>query len=239
MMRIWTLTLFLTRDLFRSLAGVVPLAAALAFGLIAFEYGMDQAQFTTVAGVGTGAICLLTGLLLASRANRASSYVLVARLPWRGELLVALVLGSLLITAALTLLITGGNLLAGRLTLEFPSVLWILPTWLPLWLLMAVLALPLSALAGQNGSEIVGWVLLTALLVANDQKARLQERGLDWLARGITAILWPVNTLLSQASAGSHGRSYFFAMGLTLAYAGLAFAFAVSSLTSKDLLWAE
>jgi hypothetical protein len=207
MMRIWTLTLFLTRDLFRSLAGVVPLAAALAFGLIAFEYGMDQAQFTTVAGVGTGAICLLTGLLLASRANRASSYVLVARLPWRGELLVALVLGSLLITAALTLLITGGNLLAGRLTLEFPSVLWILPTWLPLWLLMAVLALPLSALAGQNGSEIVGWVLLTALLVANDQKARLQERGLDWLARGITAILWPVNTLLSQASAGSHGRS--------------------------------
>jgi hypothetical protein len=239
MMRIWTLTLFLIRDLFRSLAGVVPLVAALAFGLIAFEYGMDQAQYITVTGVGTGAISLLTGLLLASRANRASSYVLVARLPWRGELLAALVVGSLLITAMLTLLITGGNLLANRLTLEFPSILWIFPTWLPFWLLMATLALPLSPLAGQSSSEVVAWVLLTALLVANDQKARLQERGMDWLVRGIVAILWPVNTLLSQASAGIHGRSYFLAMALTLAYAGLAFVLAVSSLTSKDLLWAE
>jgi hypothetical protein len=239
MTRIWTLTVFLIRDLFRSLAGVVPLAAGLAFGLIAFEYGMDQTQYIMVAGVGTGAICLITGLLLASRANRASSYVLVARLPWRGELLVALVVGSLLITATLTLLITGGNLLANRLTLEFPSILWILPTWLPFWLLMAALALPLSPLAGQNGSEIVSWVLLTALLVANDQKARLQERGLNWLAQGIVAILWPVNTLLSQASAGIHGRSYFLAVALTLAYAGLAFGLAVGSLTSKDLLWAE
>jgi ABC-type thiamin/hydroxymethylpyrimidine transport system permease subunit len=116
MKRIWTIMLCLIRDLFLSLAGIVPLAAALAFGQIAFEYGMDQAQFITVAGLGTGGICLLTTLLLAGRANRAWAYLLLARLRSRGELLAGLVLGGLLVTAVLSLLITAGNLALGRLT---------------------------------------------------------------------------------------------------------------------------
>ena len=60
MRRTWVLARFFVSDLFRSLAGIVPLAAALAFGVIAFEYGMDQPQFITVAGLGTCAICCLT-----------------------------------------------------------------------------------------------------------------------------------------------------------------------------------
>ena len=120
MNRIVTLTSFLIRDLFRSLAGIVPLACTLAFGLIAFEYGMDQPQFITVAGVGMGAICLATTLVLASRANRASSFLLVARLHRRTELLAALVLSSLAITTALALLMALANLLAGRLSSGLP-----------------------------------------------------------------------------------------------------------------------
>ena len=104
MRRSFTLTSFLIQDLFRSLAGILPLASTLAFGLIAFEYGMDQPQFTTVAGVGMGAICLATALVLASRANRATSFFFVARLHRRTELLVALLLGSLVITAVLSLI---------------------------------------------------------------------------------------------------------------------------------------
>ena len=73
MSRTWVLTRFLVRELFASLAGIAPLGAAVAFGLIAFEYGMDQAQFITVGGVGIGAICFLTSLLLAGRADRACS----------------------------------------------------------------------------------------------------------------------------------------------------------------------
>ena len=239
MNRIWTLTLFLVRDLFLSLAGIAPLAAALAFGLIAFEYGMDQPQFITVAGIGIACICLWTTLLLAGRANRATSYPLVARLGQRAELLAALVLGSLGITALLAILITAANLLAGRLTLEFPSVLWILPTWLALWLLAATLALPLSALVGRGGSHLAGWVLFTALLIANDQKSRLQAYRLEWLTRAVTAILWPVNTLLTQASAGIHDRSFFLALGLTLTYAALLFGLAAQLFAGKDLLWTE
>jgi hypothetical protein len=239
MKRPWTLAWFLVRDLFRSLAGIVPLAAGLVFGILAFEYGMDQAQFITVAGVGIGATCMLTALLLASRANRAASYLLVARLHNRSELLVALVLSSLGITAVLAVLITVGNLLAGRLTLDFPSGLWILPSWLALWLLAVALALPLSALVSRGGSHLAGFLMLAVLLVANDQKAMLRSRDLDWLVRAVNTVLWPVNTLLARASAGIHDRTYFLALVLTLAYAASLFVLAVQLFADKDLLWTE
>jgi hypothetical protein len=239
MRRIWTLTRFLIGDLFRSLAGIVPLAAALVFGVIAFEYGMDQAQFITVAGVGFGTICLLTTLLLASRANRASSYLLLARLYSRTELLLALAMGGLGITIVLAVLVTSANLLAGRLTLVFPSALWILPSWLILWLLAVVLALPLSALVGRAGSHLVGYVTLAVLLVANDQKRMLRSRDLGWLVRIVNTVLWPVNTLLARASAGSHDRLYYLALVLTLAYALSLFILSAQLFADKDLLWTE
>jgi hypothetical protein len=239
MRRTRTLTWFLVRDLFRSLAGIVPLAAALVFGVIAFEYGMDQAQFITVAGVGFGTICLLTTLLLASRANRASSYLLMARLRSRTELLLAVAMGGLGITIVLAVLVTSANLLAGRLALDLPSALWILPSWLVLWLLAVALALPLSALVGRAGSHLVGYVTLAVLLVANDQKVMLMNRDMDWLVRIVNTVLWPVNTLLARASAGSHDRHYFLALVLTLAYALSLFILSAQIFVDKDLLWTE
>lgn len=239
MSRVSTLTSYLILDLSRSLAGVVPLALALAFGIIAFEYGMDQAQFITVAGIGMGGICLVTALLLASRADRASSYLLVGRLHWRAELLVAIVLASMAVTAVLGLLVGVANLLAGRLTLEFPSALWILPTWLPLWLLAATLALPLSSLVERGGSHLIGYVLVVGLLIANDRKAFLIRNGIDWLAQLITSALWPINTLAGQASAGIHGSDYMMALALTCIYALLLFTLATALFGDKDLLWSE
>jgi hypothetical protein len=239
MNRIWTITLCLIRDLFLSLAGIVPLAAALAFGQIAFEYGMDQAQFITVAGLGTGGICLFTTLLLAGRANRAWSYLLLARLRSRGELLAGLVLGGLLVTGILSLLITAANLALGRLTLDFPSALWIVPTWLNLWLLAAALALALSSLTSRAGSHLAAYTLLTALLLANDRKAWLQFHGFVGLSRAVAAILWPVSTLLAQASNGLHDRTFFLALAGVLAYAVLVFGWSQQTFRTKDLLWTE
>jgi hypothetical protein len=237
--RIFTLTSFLIQDLFRSLAGIVPLASTLAFGLIAFEYGMDQPQFTTVAGVGMGAICLATALVLASRANRATSFLFVARLHRRTELLAALLLGSLVITAVLSLIMALANLLAGRLTLEFPSAIWIPPTWLPLWLLAAALALPLSGLVGRGGSHLAGYLLLAGLLTANDRQAFLTRHGMDWLSRAVETVFWPVGTLLDRASAGVHDLDYFLAWALTCAYAVLLWGLAAHLFDDKDLLWSE
>jgi hypothetical protein len=239
MSRIWTLTRFLIGDLIRSLAAIVPLAAAVAFGLIAFEYGMDQSQFITVAGIGIGAICLLTTLLLASRANRASTYPLLARLRHRAELLAALVLSGLIITILLALLIALPNLIAGRLTLEFPSMLWIGPTWLALWLMASALALPLSSLTARAGSHLVGYALVTLLLVANDRKAMLKARDMDWLVTVVTILLWPVSTLMARASAGVHDRLYFLALALVVLSALFFFTLAAQFLANKDLLWAE
>jgi len=239
MRRIVVLAAILVRDLFRSLAGIVPLAAALAFGLIAFEYGMDQAQFITVAGVGTGSLGVLTTLLLASRANRGWFYPLIARLERRSELPAALVVGGLAVTALLAVLITAGNLAAGRLSLHLPSALWILPTWLAAWLLGLCLALPLSTLIAQGGSHLAGWVLLSALLVTQDQKVNLQAHGLELLVRAVGVVLWPITTLLARASAGIHDQDYFLALGLTLAFGAVLFVLAVGSFEDKDLLWPE
>jgi hypothetical protein len=237
--RMKPLTSFLIRDLSRSLAGVVPLALALAFGIIAFEYGMDQAQFITVAGIGIGAICLVTALLLASRANRASFYLIVARLHRRAELLAAVVVSSFAITTVLGLAVAIANLLTGRLTLDFPSALWVLPTWLPLLLLAATLGLALSGLVERGGSHLFGYALLAGLLIANDRKSFLVQHGMNWLARIVEAILWPLNTLVGQASAGMHGREYVLAWALTSGYAFLLFALAATLFEDKDLLWSE
>jgi hypothetical protein len=239
MNRTWIVARFLTRDLFLSLSAIVPVAAALTFGLIAFEYGMDQAQFLTVAGLGTGTICLLTALLLAARANHAWFYPLLARLPRRGELLAAIVLASMGITALLALLMTIANLAAGRLTLSMPGALWLLPTWFTLWLLAAALALPLAALTSRGGSHLVVWALFAALLVSYDQKSRLLSPGLEWAARLPIITFWPVSTLLARASAGVHDGSYFLALLLTLVYGLLLFALAAQLFGNKDLLWAE
>jgi hypothetical protein len=48
-----------------------------------------------------------------------------------------------------------------------------------------------------------------------------------------------MSTLLAQASAGIHDRSYLVALALVLAYAVLIFALAAQLFAGKDLLWSE
>jgi hypothetical protein len=239
MNRPFVLSVHVILDLFLSVAGIVPLAAALAFGMIAFEYGMDQAQYVTVGGVGTLAICFLTTQILASRSNRASTYLLLARMRRRAELLTSLVLAGFGITVVLAALIALGNLLTDRLTLELPSALWILPSWLPLLLMGASLGLALSGLVSRDGSHLLGYMLLAGLLVIHDQSSVLATRGFSWLPEAVSTILWPVNTLLAHASMGALDREYFLAGALTLGYAALLYFVAVALFRRKDLVWSE
>jgi hypothetical protein len=117
--------------------------------------------------------------------------------------------------------------------------LWIPLAWLPLWLLAAALALPLSSLVGRRGSYLVGYLLLAGLLIANDRKVFLTRHGIDWLSRIVDAVLWPVSTLLARASAGIYNPDSILAGALTCAYAVLLFGLAASLFCDKDLLWSE
>ena len=239
MSRVWVLTGYLVRALFGSLAGLAPLAAAVAFGFIAFEYGMDQAQLITVGGLGIGAIGFLATLLMAGKADRASTYLLAGRLHSRAELLAAIGAGGWCVTWALALGIVAANLLAGRLTLSWPSLLWIVPTWSVLWLFTSALALALSGLVGRGASSMLGYVLLVALLVANDRRTELAERGAGWAVRIVERLTWPVGTLLAQASSGLYGRTYLVALTLLLLVAVALFLLADYLFRDKDLLWSE
>jgi len=239
MKRILTTALFLVRDLFASLAGLVVPALSLTFYAIAFQYGMDQPQFITVAGVALGALALLTVLLLAARANRASFYPFVARLHRRAELLLAIGAGSLLITGVVAVLMAAAALAQNKLTLDWPSALWIVPTWLSLWAMAAALGLLLTPLTGRDGSHLLGYLLLTVLLVAHDRRWLLDQMRVQWAGRALSAVLWPPATLLAQASANLHTRPYYLAAGLTLAYALLLLAVAAQLFARKDLIWAE
>jgi len=239
MSRLWTLTLYLVRELFGALAGIVPLAAAVAFGLIAFEYGMDQAQLITVGGLGIGTIGFLATLLLAGKADRAASFPILGRLRRRAELLGSILVGGLGITWILAIAIVVANLLAGRLTLSSPSLLWIMPTWTAVWLFVTALALSLSALVSRNGSNLLGYLLVVAVLVANDRKADLLDRGAGWAVRIVERLVWPVGTLLSRASAEVHDQTYFAAAAATLACAAALFLLAAFLFRDKDLLWSE
>jgi hypothetical protein len=55
----------------------------------------------------------------------------------------------------------------------------------------------------------------------------------------VEAVLWPVKTILAQASAGIYDLDYALAWALTCAYAVLLFVLAVSLFDDKDLLWSE
>ncbi|HNS51932.1 MAG TPA: hypothetical protein PKO09_12215 [Anaerolineae bacterium] len=239
MSRIWVLTGYLVRALFGSLAGVAPLAAAVTFGLIAFEYGMDQAQLFTVGGLGIGVIGFLATLLLAGKADRAASYLLVGRLRSRTELLAAIGAGGWCITWALALGIVSVNLLAGRLTLSWPSLLWLVPTWSVLWLLTSALAVALSGLVSRGASNLLGYLLLVVILVANDRQTELLERGASWAVRIAERVTWPVGALLAEASAGVHGRTYLLALALVLFLAAALFLLAAYLFRDKDVLWSE
>ena len=239
MSRPWTLTLYLARELSGALAGIVPLAAAVAFGLIAFEYGMYQAQLITVGGLGIGTIGFLATLLLAGRADRAATFPMLGRLRWRAELLGSILAGGLGITWILAIAIVLANLLAGRLTLSWPSLLWIVPTWTALWLFSTALALSLSALVSRNGSNLLGYLLVVAVLVGNDRKADLVDRGAGWAVRIVERVVWPVGTLLSRASTEMHDETYFVAAAATLASAAGLFLLAAFLFRDKDLLWSE
>jgi hypothetical protein len=238
--RIAVISLFLARNLFRSLLGLAPLAATLGTYAITFHYrGNPVDYFAAVGGFDLALVCLVTTLVVAAQANRAALYPLLARLPRRWELLAAVLMASLGITAAMGLLFTGLAVLQRTADLAPIDMLLILPRWLALFALAATLGLHFSRLAGRDSSRLLFSMLLILVLVASDQQIALQRGGFGWLLGGAGVLASPfIANMMVEVHGVAPGR-YLLAVMLPLAAAGLLFLLAAWLFRRKDLLWTD
>jgi hypothetical protein len=238
MNRVGALSLYFSWDLFRSLSGLLPPVLTLGFFQATFYFGGNLDYFAGVGGGDMMIVCLATSLLLVHRANRAATYPLLARLPHRYELLCAIVVGTLAITAVMTGLFLALVLGLHKTTVTPPELLIILARWLPLFLLATALGLNMGKLVSRGGSHILTTGVLAALVTMDElQFSVLQDR--NFLLDGIHWLASPIATLLSAPVHASSPVAYGMAFLITLAYAAALFVLAAALFQRKDLLWVE
>ncbi len=238
--RIVMLALFLVRNLFRTLLGILPPALTLLVYRLTFTYRNqgDPAYFTAVGGLGLALVCVITAILVADRANRAAMYPLVARLPHRIELLAAVALGTVLIMIAMAALYTTMVLGFQHMTLTPMEILLIAPRWLILLVFATTLGMQLSKLVSRNGSHVIAYLALGAMAFGREQ-LRFLDSAQHSLWIDITErITLPITDTLT-APLEVNPVQVLPALALTLLYAGVLFALAVGLFSRKDLLWAE
>ena len=236
--RVVILGFFLTRNLFRSLLGVLPPALTLLAYRLTFTYRNqgDPDYFVAVGGIGLALVSVVTALLIADRANRAAMYPMLARLRHRGEYLAATVFGIVLISMAMAALYTGCVLVFQNMTLTPMQLLLVAPRWLIVFIFGATLGVNLSKLANRGGSYLIVWGVLGAMVF-------LRERAIlfdvpvfltDWVELVVRPITFTLTTTLEPFSL-----QVLPAWLITLAYAGAFYFLAVLLFHRKDLSWVE
>ncbi len=186
MQRITACMGYLHRSLWFSLAGFLYLIAALVYWYYFFPPSQetpDLANYVLVIGVFGMALTFLTTLSVASRANRAELYPVLARLPSRPEYITAVLATSLLFTFTLQLLVAGLALIRGP-ELTFLNVLELLPVWISANVVTAVLALHATDLAYSGWSRVLVFGLLAIFLLMQST----YETITGWLARGLEML---------------------------------------------------
>ncbi len=230
-----TFSLYLLKDFSRSLWVIVPPGVTLALYRVFFLYGSDSAYLASIGGLIMALVCLLTTLLLASRANRASTYPLLARLPHRYELVAGVALSSLAVTLVMAAGLLATVILGGGVPLTLSELLAIVPRWLAILLLVVAFGLHMSRLVSRNGSNWVAYIVLILLTVSYERLEYPNSALLDAARAAFLSVLSPVTTTL--LSSGTDG--YIQNLLITLAYATLLLALAIWLFRKKDLLWTE
>lgn len=185
--RILTLTGYLLRSLLFSFTGLIYLLAALAYYIVLFPPSQrtpDADYFILILGAFGGGFTFLVTLANTTRANRAESYTLLARLPSRVEYLTAVIASSLLFATLVQMILAvvvwqfGGTELSVGRALEIP------PLWLALNLLVAVVALHASDFVAVGWSRSILFGILLALLFLQSYSANLT----NWLGNQFAGI---------------------------------------------------
>lgn len=238
MRRVVTLSLFLTRNLFSTLLGVLPPALTLLVYRLTFTYRNqgDPDYFTAVGGLGLGLVGVVTAFLVADRANRAAMYPLVARLPRRAELLAAVVLSIVIIMVAMAMLYTGCVLGFQNMALTPIELILVVPRWLVVFVFVATLGLLMSKLASRADSHLIVWGLLGGMAFLRERVILFDVPAFltDSIELVVRPITYTLTTMLEPFSI-----QILPALLLTLVYAGGLFSMAVWLFRRKDLLWLE
>ncbi|MGB0388918.1 MAG: hypothetical protein ACPGWR_29200 [Ardenticatenaceae bacterium] len=239
MSRIYTLTLFIIRTLFRSLTGAIPPVLTLFFYGSTFHlFPFDADYLISVGGFEMVLVCLATSFLITDKINRAATYPLVQRLSNRSDLLAATVVSSILITSILALFLVLAAVLRHQAWLTSLEILHLTIRWLVLLTFTAVFSLHLSQLVARNYSHFVSYFVLAIFVTINEQERVLLDRQLDWLVDGLDMITYPLKTTLSGATGLSISQ-YIQPLLFTIAYTAALSALAAWLFRRKDLLWTE
>ncbi len=237
MRRSLTLAWFLTKDFLRSWHSFAPLALALTFYALAFQYGATPAYFAAVTPAAVTVITVLTLLLLAGRLNRAATYPFAARLRYRSEFLVALVLTTLAIAFVVTGLIVGMALWQGRLLTPLRVQEWLLlvALWPVLYLFGALFGLLLTNLTSRAGSHIFFYALIAAFAAVYDYQFELAQANRTILLDIWSRLLQPFASALTPFSSANLLQAVLLVLGYSLA----CFIVADWLFARKDLTWTE
>lgn len=239
MSRVFILARFQLRELVRSLAIGAPMAVTVALYWVLFEFPGDVDYFAATGGFVLLVTALVTTLLLAGQANRASSTVVVARLPHRAELLGAIMVSTLAVAIAMAALFTALALGQARVAMTPAHMALIAPRWLALAALSAAVSLHLSRLVSRHGSHLIAFGVLALFATVFEQEGVLLRGGLAGLAHAAEAIASPVFTLLRAPVLPVAPAPLAQAMGLLALYSAGLFALAVGLFRRKDLLWMD
>ncbi len=170
MNRIWTLTSYLLRSLFSSLAGMMYLILTLAFWFLLFnprQKTPEAAYYILVIGLFGAALVFLITLTNASRANKMELAPWLVRLPSRIEHLTAVFLSSIIAASILQLLLALLSLTGGP-ALSLGQILSIPPLWLSTMVVTAGLALHATDLVTRGWSRVYVFGLLAVLLFSRN-----------------------------------------------------------------------
>jgi hypothetical protein len=238
--RILTLALFITRNLFRTLLGILPPVLTLGFYRITFTYQNqgDPAYLTAVGGIGLALVCVITTLLVADRANKAAMYSLLARLPRRIEFLAAVLVSVLMIMLAMATLYLALVLGLRHMSLTPIEFLLIMPRWFAVFTFAATLGLMMSKLASRYSSHVITFVVLGALALTREQYRRVNPGDVPWLAEISAAIMRPITETLTSP-LDQNIRAILPTLSASLMYALAIFMLATWLFQHKDILWAE
>lgn len=272
MRRIVALTNYFVRSLLWSLTGIGLVLGTLVYWIVFFnpqQQTPESAYYVLVIAVFGAIMAFVVTIVMGTRANHASLYPWVVRLPSRVEYVTAVLFGTFIITLLLQLLLALLALINGP-TLELSRIVEIPPVWFSLAVLAAVVGLHVTDLVTAGWSRVYIFGLLAILLFAqgiHNATIRSAISGLNRVAlsQGWTAVndtlanyaitldinemstigklfglvFWPFRTIAEATVQGSFTPAQALAPAILLLYATILFMLAADLFANKDLAFLE